>query len=645
MSVKFSRIDIGSMKLKNRLGKIRRSELRFLTMPKKPKTKAAALALAGLALITALQAIPYLSSAQNAKGEILGQATSAYSELNDASQNLALSNFTSAQELFISAQANLKTAQGKLDNFKIFQWFVPSAATADHLLTGASGLAEAGEKLSQALALFDELKVSSKGVETSGINQKISENRRLLAESLFLLEQASEEFDRVKSIPADYSETLDEAKTQVRRLRLILHKMIDLESLYLNFFGGNKTYLLAFQNYDEVRATGGFIGTYGVLKITDGSINKLKIESIYNLDGQINQQVAAPGPFQPDIKKWGLRDANWFADFPTSAEKLLYFFELGSQTADGVVAATPQIFEQLLNLVGPIEMPEYDVVLTSENFQEVVQFKTSVDYDRVLNQPKKFLDDFAPLLLDRLNALSKDQWLEFLQILENNLKQRHILLYSKDQATQKQIDELGASGKILAADSDYLAIINSNLGGTKTDLEITQKVRLKSKILSDGSIINTLTISRKNTAPVYNKSFVRILVPLGSQLVSAEGFDEYPQYSSTAEGMRTDPQLAEWDRGIETGKTRFSGWVMTHPDREREVTVTYMLPFKFSSEGSHSLLVQKQSGSQPYEFSGSLNSGGMKSEWLGSGVEVDRGNLNFKSNSNTDDFWGMVLSK
>src|SRR6185369_5710886 len=130
---------------------------------------------------------------------------------------------------------------------------------------------------------------------------------------------SASEFEKVSSIPLDYENTLTTAKQQVSQLAGILDKLVGLENLYLNVFDGQKTYLLIFENYDEERATGGFIGTYGVLKVSNGSINKLQISSIYDLDGQIFEQIAAPGPFQPDIKRWGIRDANWFADFPTSA--------------------------------------------------------------------------------------------------------------------------------------------------------------------------------------------------------------------------------------------------------------------------------------------------------------------------------------
>src|SRR6185503_15609297 len=112
--------------------------------------------------------------------------------------------------------------------------------------------------------------------------------------------------------------------------------------------------LMLFQNYDEIRGTGGFIGTYGVVKVENGKIQSLKIDSIYDLDGSNYSRIAAPGPFQPEIPKWGMRDANWFADFPTSAKKILQMYEHGVETADGVIAFTPQLFENILNLTGPI---------------------------------------------------------------------------------------------------------------------------------------------------------------------------------------------------------------------------------------------------------------------------------------------------
>ncbi len=616
----------------------------FLVMPKVERKKflaqLVAFALVCATLISLLQGGMYLSSAKKASGEILGVATSAYTDLNSATDNLTQQNFTNAAVLFDSASDNVRLAQEKLDNYKPLTWITKQGNSADHILAGAGYLAAAGERLTQALDLFSEVKVSSKGVDDD-FNQKIATNQKLLEETRELVYKSESEFEQVGSVPLDYEETLRTAKQQVKELRLVLDKLIGLEKLYLNIFGSQKTYLLIFQNYDEQRATGGFIGTFGVIKTDQGKITKLNIDSIYDLDGRIYEQVAAPGPFQPEIKRWGIRDANWFADFRASANKLLYFFEKGGETADGVISMTPKVFEDLLRLVGPIEMPEYNTVLNAENFQEIVQYKTSVDYDRTENEPKKMLADFAPILLDRLTNLPQEQWLQLFQLMQNNLNQRHVLVYSTDAQTQQIIEDLGFSGKIIGTDHDYLSVINSNLGGTKTDLEMKQDVVLKNKIMSDGSILNSLTINRLNVGDQNNRNFMRILVPLGSTLISSSGFDEYPIYPSTSEGLRTDPDLAEWDKGTEGGKTVFAGWLNVGGGEAKSVTLTYMLPFKIGEV--HSVYIQKQAGSRPINFKGTVTLGHRSTAWVSSGVIEGVNSLSYESNSNTDNYWGFVL--
>ncbi len=601
----------------------------------------AVFALAAILMISILQSGLYLSGAKSASGEILGVATTAYEDLNNARKNLGEQNLDQAATLFESASNNVQIAQDKLNAYKPLTWIHSQANSADHLLEGAGYLAQAGERLTSGLNILNDLKVSSQGVETSDLNQKLRENITLFKEAKVFVDKSANAFNEVGSVPLDYEDTLSSAKLEVSQLSNVLEKLIGLEELYLNIFGSAKTYLLIFQNYDEQRATGGFIGTYGVLKTDQGKISSLKIDSIYDLDGKIYELVAAPGPFQPDIKRWGIRDANWFVDFPTTAEKLLYFFEKGEETADGIISLTPKVFQELLKLTGPIEMNAYGVTLNSENFQDIVQYKTSVDYDKDENEPKKMLADFAPVFLDRLSNFSKESWLSFMQIMNENLRQRHILVYSKDPNSQKIIDDLGYSGKILTTQYDYLSIVTSNHGGTKTDLEIDQKVSLRSKILSDGSVLNRVTITRTNPTTQPNRSFLRVLVPLNSQLIASEGLDDDAIYPSSSDGLRTDPDLEEWDKGTEGDKTEFRGWFNVSPNNEKTVTLTYMLPFKAGSV--YSLLLQKQAGSKAMSFESNLSLGNESAAWMSPDVTESIGSVEYKSHSNTDDYYGVVF--
>jgi hypothetical protein len=605
-------------------------------------------------------ALSYLAGAKNDSKQILGIATDAYGDLNRATDDLQSQNFENAVSLFESAKANLDQASQNLNKYWLLTKVVPQARSADNVLQGAQLLAQAGQKLSSALSVYSQLKVSSRGVETANFAELLAQSKQTLQGSLDLLKQANSKFADAQSLPEEYQQQVVAAQGQIGLLTGLLQKMVDLEDLYLSFAGtAPKTYLLVFQNYDELRPTGGFIGTYGVLKLSSGAIKELKIESVYNLDGSLISNIAAPGPFQPDIKKWGLRDANWFADFPTTAQKLMYFYEKAKETTDGVIAITPKMFGQLLQLTGPIEMKDYGVTLTPDNFQDMVQLKTSVEYDKQLNQPKKFLADFAPILLDKLKGLNQDQWLQLMQIVNENFMGKNIMLYSADVQTQSKIEAMGFAGQISEVPHDYLSVVNANLGGTKTDLNMQQDIDLKTDIAADGSLVNTLTITRTNTAQEHNRDFMRVMVPLGSKVISSEGFDELPQFSSNAKDLVADPDLANWDKGrqvgslferTEAGKTEFTGWVDTPGIAVRKISITYSLPMKLdfgalSSAAGWSLLLQKQPGAENTTFHGQWNFAQHKLSWTSNGVVPVSGNAQMTAQVTSDKYWSSLWNE
>lgn len=611
-------------------------------------------------LIIALQSLSVFFEAKSSESKILGTATDAYSNLAAGSNSLTDQNFKSAAVLFSQAQTNLESARGELDKFKNFIWLKPKAQSAEHILNGASQLAKSGETLAQALQIFDSIKVNKSGIVTENFSEKILASKILLSESHGLIKAAEEEFKNVKEVPQEYTSTLAVGQTRAESLSAVLKNLIQFEDIYLSLFNERKSYLLVFQNYDELRATGGFFGTYGVLSVDGGKIKKLKIESIYNLDGRIFDNAAAPGPFQPEIKKWGIRDANWFADFPTSAQKLLSLFELGSSSADGVIAFTPKLFEDLFALTGPIEMKEYGVTLDASNFQEIVQYKTSVDYDKTLNQPKKLLDDLAPLILNRLQNLNNKQWLQLFDILKKNLDEKHVLLYSKDSSVQQKIELAGFSGKIAQTDRDYLSVVNSNLGGTKTDLEMEQFIDIDTKILSDGSVVNNLHITRVNHSNMVNRNYMRVLVPEGSTLVSSEGAGNGLHLKSEALGLPTDEDLHTWDQGElmfenifvrkEAGKTEFAAWLEIASGEAKKITFSYVLPFKLkigilNPTDTYSMLFQTQPGSLNNKVQAKINFPFYAQSFHSTNLSTSVDSSYINVDAKTDQYWAIALKK
>ena len=109
---------------------------------------------------------------------------------------------------------------------------------------------------------------------------------------------------------------------------------------------------------------------------------------------------------------------------------------------------------------------------------------------------------------------------------------KQILAYIKDLNIQNYINVLGISGKIVDTNDneDYLAIVDSIIGGGKSSLYIVSSVNQQIDILGNGDIIKTLVINKKyikqnNNFDIKNIEFLRIYVPSGSQFISATGFD------------------------------------------------------------------------------------------------------------------------
>ncbi|MFH1671369.1 MAG: DUF4012 domain-containing protein [Candidatus Portnoybacteria bacterium] len=436
-----------------------------------------------------------------------------------------------------------------------------------------------------------------------------------------------------KNISAVHSSLLaiQEGVGSIPLAKELLEKFLDYSGSFLEILGHKnpRQYLLLFQNNSEIRATGGFIGTYGILELDRGEISNLFIDGIYNADGQLHEKIIPPRPIQKISTAWSMHDSNWFADFPTSAEKIAWFYEkTGGPTVDGVISLTPTVVERLLEITGEISLPEYGVVLNSNNFVELIQYKVEVDYDKELNQPKKILADFAPLFVDRLEKLDSTGKKRAVEALLAALEEKHILTYFKNPSLQKLSLDEGWSGELKETDKDFLSVVSSNINGFKTDRVVDESINLLSNIQEDGSIINTLTITREHQGGGMeydwwnrvNSNYVRVYLPLGSELISAKGQTKeayHPPIDYAEHGFKEDPLVSSIENNMlidgsgthifkENDKTVFGNWAYVSPGKTIALTYQYKLPFRIDltkPTDSYSLLIQKQSGSIGSQFS------------------------------------------
>lgn len=582
------------------------------------------------------------------KGKVLGESTAAYEALKSAAGFAFASDFALTGNNLDSANMNFAKARETIDGIGLGVGETVANLPIDTPISTAQNLASAGENITAAGKDLSDLmsQISSSQAGTALLG-KLEGTESRLASASSHLKNATENLRKVDTgyIPEDMKPKIELAKETLPVISSNFEKLAEDYPLISRMLGSDREqkYLILFENNSEMRATGGFIGSYGILEIENGEMKSLSIDGIFNPDGQLKEKIVPPMPIQKISASWSMHDANWFADYPTSAKKIALLYEkTGAPTVDGVIAITPETIKKLLAITGPIEMPDYGTTITADNFIAETQNQVESLYDKEENRPKKILSELAPILIDRVlkgdNGTSEDRAAKLLDLIsvgEGSLREKHILIYHRDEAIEAMLKKRGWAGEVIQNETgDYLSVINSNINGYKTDAVVEEKINLKTDIQEDGTIINTLTINRKHTGgdseyDWYNRvnaDYMRVFVPKGSLLLEASG-NTVEQYTAPMDyaSFKTDPDVAAIEGTIkidpesgtqvfeEAGKTVFGNWVYVSPKEEVTITYRYQLPFKIDfAAGSketdaYSAIIQKQSGSIGSSFDASIS--------------------------------------
>lgn len=361
---------------------------------------------------------------------------------------------------------------------------------------------------------------------------------------------------------------------------------------FLKLFNSGR-YLILFQNNTEMRATGGFIGSFAVIETNKGILKDYYFETnIHKLDDPFakTNPIKPPGALANLVSYWVMEDANWAIDYPTAAQQVAWFYEQeGGQPVDGVVAVNATVMNDLLEIIGPIQMPEYGMTLTADNFLELVQYEVEEGYftnpvNKEINEPKTILKDMIPKLITRL--AEKRYYSQITDLVKKELQEKQILFYFYDDNKEKIVRENNWAGEVKQFAGDYLYVNNSNLAANKSSLNVKEDLKLNVSISDQDTVINNLTITRTHTGDGQwpdgeNKNYLRVLVPYGAKLISAK-LDEVGY-------------LEEIKVEKEAGKTAFGFYMNTQPRSSRILTLTYELPMKMD-KNNYALYVQKQPG-------------------------------------------------
>src|SRR5258706_1948981 len=561
--------------------------------------------------------------------KVYKQAKVTYAQAKVAIGAIKKQNITLASDELSKTKTELTKTQedvkslGYLKFIPIMNWYYNDGV---HLLNAASYGLDAGQVLVDTLKPYaDVLGLKGQGSFVGGTAQQriqtaVATMSKITpkiddVEQNFVLAKA--EIDAVN--PSHYPSFLGggKIKSQLTQIRTITDEGVTfveqakpLIKVLPSLLGEptDKKYLILFQNDKELRPTGGFMTAYAIFRLTHGVVHVDTSSDIYNLDATIGNHPPAPRPilqYLPKVSTWNLRDTNLSPDFAASMKDFnkLYSQAGAYQKVDGIVAVDTHALVSAMNILGDITTD--GATFTTKSVPQCNCAQVIYQMEVYADQPVGFLKDNRKGLIGDLmysimqkafSSSPKLYWGPLFQTMITEVAQKHVLFNVYNPDAQSGIESLNAGGKIIPFEGDYLHVNDTNFGGAKSNMFLSEAVDQNYEVKGDGSIIKTVKIVYKNPfAPsdcnlergglclnAVQRDWLRVYVPKGSKLVSSQG---------------SEVKVISYD---ELGKTVFEGFLTIRPLGSATYTLSYELPFKVN--GSLPLLIQKQPGTDNNQY-------------------------------------------
>jgi uncharacterized protein DUF4012 len=407
----------------------------------------------------------------------------ANSKHDPALADQAIAHFTAAQEQFRLAA---ETADGSTLLRYLEQ--APAVGTdvrAKHL--AVDFIADIGSQLSDAgieLANLDKKLIAPAPAGPAGrtLLSVLKDTSTSLAAVRASLLQAQADAARIdlRQLSGGQQTTVRKVKDTIDSALTGIDQFQNLAPVLNEVLGGNgtRTYLVEQLNPAELRAGGGFIGSYTILRANQGAISVLRSGDAYDLanprplPGQ-KGFLPQPTPLReiiPDTS-WSFVDSNVYPDFPSNAKAALKFVEPRIGKLDGVIAFDYYTVAKMLSITGPLKVPGYGITVTSSNLiQELIKIDIAGS-----NYHKTILSAMAGPLMKRVSSLSADKWPSLLSSFNGLATQRHLQVYLKNESAEKEIDRYGWSGALNPTNaSEFFMELEDNFWGNKVNYYLTR---------------------------------------------------------------------------------------------------------------------------------------------------------------------------
>lgn len=369
--------------------------------------------------------------------------------------------------------------------------------------------------LKPALDVMDEyplegLKVGD-GFSVSTINAYLN----LLEDIEPRIESMTTKMQTVK-LPLGKTEMLSEYTQMLTKLTAAYKENGEYLPLFRAFLGdgSDKLYLLAAQNSAEIRASGGFPGSMGTIRIEDGVLTIDDFKTVYDMIS-VNPPTEAHITDTEYLLFSGsldyARDACYIPDFERVGEIWALAYESkNDEHIDGVISLTPVIIQKVLAYTGAVTLSD-GTELNGDNATQMLQKDLYYKYlssnsSYKISNANDYVDSLfaetAKIVMGKLvDDFDINRIADYSKIFTDGGKDRTILMWMEDETAESYVKAAGCSGALNDDPSNPEAgVFFSGANGSKLGWFVSLDTQIGDDVTinDDGSRTYDVTVTVSN---------------------------------------------------------------------------------------------------------------------------------------------------
>ncbi len=301
------------------------------------------------------------------------------------------------------------------------------------------------------------------------------------------------------------SDARSELQSQISSITSVIENVALAARLAPSMMGadGPRTYFMGFQTNAEARGTGGLLGGYGILRFDNGvptvdtlapNTDLADAVAPVDLGLEYDQQYGFQRPF------FDFRNSNISPHFPYAAQIWQgMWLEQTGMKVDGVIAIDPVALSYILGAVGPVTMPDGEVI-SRDNVVELTESTAYLRFPTDQVARKKYLQDIASAVVTKMTGRVGSPR-QLLDALGRAVSERRIAIWSANAEDQKLLEETSLAHVLPDDPAPYAAVVLNNLGGNKLDYYLKTQIEYAADECRGPTRASTVTVKLTNAVP------------------------------------------------------------------------------------------------------------------------------------------------